>query len=95
MTPLSCFLQSRCNSLAFRTSVLRLHLDLDLDTYGPVMGVRSFRCVSSIYRFVVKYNGECIFTPGDLAIKICYKLKFILGTTKLVKMPELLNKGAR
>ena len=32
---LSCFPQSRCNSLAFRTPVfLRLHLDLD--TYGGV-----------------------------------------------------------
>ena len=39
-TPLSCFLQSGCNSLAFRTSIL-LHLLLDLDTYGVVnpMGV--------------------------------------------------------
>ena len=39
-TPLSCFPQSRCNSLAFRTSDL-LRLLLDLDTYGGVdpMGV--------------------------------------------------------
>ena len=35
VTPLSCFPQSRCNSLAFRTSVL-LRLLLDLDTYGVV-----------------------------------------------------------
>ena len=35
VTPLSCFPQSRCNSLAFRTSVL-LHLLLDLHTYGGV-----------------------------------------------------------
>ena len=34
VTSLSCFPQSRCNSLAFRTSVLRLLLDLD--TYGGV-----------------------------------------------------------
>ena len=35
VTPLSCFPQPRCNSLAFQTSVL-LHLLLDLDTYGGV-----------------------------------------------------------
>ena len=35
VTPLSCFPQSRCNSLTFRTSIL-LHLLLDLDTYGGV-----------------------------------------------------------
>ena len=35
VTPLSCFPQSRCNSLAFRTSVL-LRLLLDLDTCGAV-----------------------------------------------------------
>ena len=35
VTPLSCFPQSRCNSLAFRTPVL-LHLLLHLDTYGGV-----------------------------------------------------------
>ena len=34
-TPLSCFSQSRCNYLAFWTSVL-LHLLLNLDTYGVV-----------------------------------------------------------
>ena len=33
--PLSCFPQSRCNSLTFRTPVL-LCLLLDLDTYGGV-----------------------------------------------------------
>ena len=32
VTPLSCFSQSSCNSLAFRTAVL-LCLLLDLDTY--------------------------------------------------------------
>ena len=35
LTPLSCFPQSRCNSLSYRTSVL-LHLLLDLDTYVGV-----------------------------------------------------------
>ena len=30
VTPLSCFPQSRCNSFAFRTSVLRLILHLDM-----------------------------------------------------------------
>ena len=35
ITPLTCFPQSRCNSLLFRTPVL-LHLLLDLDTYGGV-----------------------------------------------------------
>ena len=35
VTPLSCFPQSGCNSLAFRTSVL-LRLLHDLDTYGGV-----------------------------------------------------------
>ena len=35
VTPLSCFPQSWCNSLAFRTSVLP-RLLLDLDTYGGV-----------------------------------------------------------
>ena len=35
VTPLSCFPQSRCNSLAFRTSIL-LRLLLDLDPYGGV-----------------------------------------------------------
>ena len=35
VTPLSCFPQSRCNSLAFRTPVL-LRLLLDLDRYGSV-----------------------------------------------------------
>ena len=35
VTPLSCFPQSRWNSLAFRTSVLLLLL-LNLDTYGGV-----------------------------------------------------------
>ena len=32
---LSCFIQSRCNSFAFRTPVL-LRLLLELDTYGGV-----------------------------------------------------------
>ena len=41
ITPLSCFLQSRCNSLAFRTSVL-LRLLLDIDTYGGVDPVGVF-----------------------------------------------------
>ena len=35
VNPLSCFPEFRCNSLAFRTSVL-LRLLLDLDTYGGV-----------------------------------------------------------
>ena len=35
VTPLSSFLQSRCNSSTFRTSVF-LRLLLDLDTYGGV-----------------------------------------------------------
>ena len=35
VTPLSCFPQSRCNSLAFRSPVL-LRLLLDLGTYGGV-----------------------------------------------------------
>ena len=35
VTPLPCFSQSRCNSLAFRTPVL-LHLLLELDTSGGV-----------------------------------------------------------
>ena len=35
VTPLSCFLQSRCNSLAVQTPVL-LSLLLDLDTYCGV-----------------------------------------------------------
>ena len=35
MIPLSCFPQSRCNSLAIRTSVF-LRLLLDLDTYWGV-----------------------------------------------------------
>ena len=35
VTNLSCFPQSRCNSLDYRTSVL-LRLLLDLDTYGGV-----------------------------------------------------------
>ena len=35
VTSLSCFPQSRCNSLAFRTPVL-LRVLLDLDTYGGV-----------------------------------------------------------
>ena len=34
VTPLSCLPQSLCNSLDFRTSVVRL--PLDLDTYGGV-----------------------------------------------------------
>ena len=33
VTPLSCFPQSRCNSVAYRTLVL-LSLLLDLDIYG-------------------------------------------------------------
>ena len=42
VTPLSYFPQSRCNSLAFETSVLRLLLDID--TYGSVdtLGVFPF-----------------------------------------------------
>ena len=35
VTPLSCFPQSRCNYLAFRTSVI-MCLFLDLDMYGGV-----------------------------------------------------------
>ena len=35
VTPLSCFPQSRCNSLAFRTSFV-LRLLLDLDTCGGI-----------------------------------------------------------
>ena len=42
VTPLSCFPQSRCNSLAFRSSVL-LGLLLDLDTYGGVDPLGMFR----------------------------------------------------
>ena len=42
VTPLACFPQSRCKSLAFPTSVL-LHLLLDLDTYSGVY----LWCVSS------------------------------------------------
>ena len=41
VTPLSCFPQSRCNSLAFRTYV-PLRLLLDLDTYGGVGPVGAF-----------------------------------------------------
>ena len=40
VTPLSCFPQSRCNSLAFRTSGLCLLLDLD--TYGGVYSLGVF-----------------------------------------------------
>ena len=36
VTPLSCFPQSRCNYLAFRTPVL-LRLLFDLDTYGGLI----------------------------------------------------------
>ena len=58
-TPLSCFPQSRFNSLAFRTSVL-LRLLLDLDTYGGVdpLGVSSiskegcgYYCSKTKYNF--------------------------------------------
>ena len=44
VTPLSCFPQSRCNSLAFWTPV-HVNLLLDLDTYS---GVDPWGCVSSI-----------------------------------------------
>ena len=46
VAPLSCFPQSRCNSLAFRTSVL-LRLLLDLDTYG---GADLWVCFLYFYR---------------------------------------------
>ena len=36
VTPLTCFPRSRCNSLAFRTSV-PLHLLLDVVTYGVLI----------------------------------------------------------
>ena len=42
VTPFSCFPQSRCNSLAFRTSVLP-RLLLDIDTYGGVDPLSVFR----------------------------------------------------
>ena len=49
VTALSCFPQSRCNSLAFRTPVL-LRLLLDIDTYGSVdpLGVFFLYVVSDI-----------------------------------------------
>ena len=65
ITPLSCFSQSRFNSLTFWTPVL-LCLLLDLDTYG---GVDSFRCVSSFskdgcrYCFGISFwhvTGKCV-----------------------------------
>ena len=41
VTPLSCFPQSRCNSLAFRTPVL-MRLLLDLEKYGGVASLGVF-----------------------------------------------------
>ena len=41
VTPFSCFPQSRCNSLFFRTPVLLRRL-LDLDTYGGVDPLGAF-----------------------------------------------------
>ena len=57
VTPLSCFPQSRCNSLAFRISVL-LHLLLDLDAYGGVDPLGVFplflKKVAEIFRKLVR-----------------------------------------
>ena len=58
-TSLSCFLQSTCNSLAFRTSVL-LRLLLDLDTYGVAdpLGVSSISKEGCGY-YCSKTNHNC------------------------------------
>ena len=68
MTPLSCFPQSRCNSLAFRTPVL-LHLLLDLDTYGGVDPLGVFplflKMVADIIapKLVILFRG--LIRPGS------------------------------
>ena len=50
VTILSYFIQSRCNSLVFRTSIL-LRLLLDLDTYGGV----DFLGVFPLFKKMVLY----------------------------------------
>ena len=59
VTPLSCFPQSSCNSLAFQTPVL-LRVLLDLDTYGGLDPLGVFplflKMVADIIAPKFKYN---------------------------------------
>ena len=57
---LSCFPQSRCNSLAFRTPVL-LHLLLDLDTYGGVDPLGVFLLFLKMFGDIIAPKISIIF----------------------------------
>ena len=68
VTTLSCFLQSRCKSLAFRTPVL-LRLLLDLDTYGGgdpfIVFPQSLKMVAVIIATKTKHNFTWANPNGD------------------------------
>ena len=70
VTPLSCFSQSRCNSLAFQTPVLRLILDLD--TYGGVDPFCVFPLFLKMVVDIIAPKLSIIFrgiVPGVLAVR--------------------------
>ena len=60
VTPLFCFPQSRCNSLAFRTNVF-LRLLLDLDTYGGVDPLDEFPLFLKIVADIIYPKLSIIF----------------------------------
>ena len=60
VSPLSCFPQSRCNSLAFQTPVI-LRLLLDLDTYGRVDPLVMFPLFLKIVAEIIAPKLSIIF----------------------------------
>ena len=60
VTPLFSIRQSRCNSLAFQTSVL-LHLLLDFDTYGGVGVLGAFSLFLKKVVDIISPNPSIIF----------------------------------
>ena len=60
VTPLSCFPQSRCNTLAFQTPVL-LRLLVDLDTYGGVDPVGVFPLFLKMVMDIIALKLSIIF----------------------------------
>ena len=60
VTPLSCFPQSKCNSLAFR-SLDFLRLLLDLDTYGGVVPLGVFSQFLKMVEDIIAIKLSIIF----------------------------------
>ena len=60
ITPLSCFSQSMCNSLAFRTPVL-LRVLLDLDNHGCVDPLGVFPLFQKLVEYIIAPELSIIF----------------------------------